>query len=194
MHSQQILKKTLQSVATKKVAGTFFRAVDYDALTSRLPPNALWSGGPRQKGQRYTPSGGPGCLYLSETMETAIAEARGLFSTVANVSASQAIVVLSIQVQLDCVLDITVEETQLRLGTTLKELTASWEVKMLDNLTVPTHVLAEAAFESGLFQGIRFPSAQVEKQANLMIWTGLVTQPSFVEIFDRNSKLWRRIP
>lgn len=191
MHPLETLIEILPTISPQSVSRTYFRAVDYDALRSKDPPNALWSGGPKEKGQRFTPPGGPDCLYVSETMPTAITEMRGLFSTVAPLLP---FVVISIQVRLDRVLDITNPETQLRLGTSLTELTASWELQMSDNLPVPTHTLAEAAFSTGRFQAIRFASAQVEGEANLMIWTGLVSGSNFVEVYDRDSTLWRQIP
>ncbi len=194
MHSPQILSDVLQSLPIQPITGTVFRAVNFDALMSRNPPNALWSGGAREKGQRYTPPGGPDCLYVSETEQTALSEARGLFSTITNESTLSPLVALPIQVSLENVLDLTQQNTQQLLGTDLTELTSSWQMQMLNSDVVPTHVLAEAAFATHHFQAIRFPSAQVVGQVNLVIWTGLLKEPSFVEILDRNSKLWRRIP
>jgi RES domain-containing protein len=98
MHPLETLIEILPTISPQSVSRTYFRAVDYDALNRNNPPNALWAGGPREEGQRFTPPGGPDCLYMSETRTTAITEMTGLFSTI---EASPPIVVISIQVQLD---------------------------------------------------------------------------------------------
>jgi len=173
-----------------------FRCVELSALigdgSREIQP--LYDLGPRKSGQRYTSVGGPRALYVSEYHATSYIEATGMFTSVAAIAQQHAPseVTLQFRVRLDALLDITVDATQKALNTTDTELKRSWEWQMAMGQPVPTQILGDVAFSSGRFQAIRFPSARITGEINLVIWTERVVAPSFVECTDPNYP--QRIP
>lgn len=173
-----------------------FRCVDLVALLGdgTRPITPLYDLGPRGSGQRYTPIGGQLALYVAEHPYTSYVEATGMFSSVAALAQQHAPaeVTLQFNVSLESVLDLTLAANQLLLETTTIELTRSWEWQMAMGQPVPTQILGEVAFNTGRFQAIRFPSAKITGEPNLVIWTERVTAPSFIESTDPNYP--QRIP
>ncbi len=173
-----------------------FRCVELAALIGdgTRPVQPLYDLGPRQSGQRYTPIGGARALYVAEHFSTSYIETTGMFSSVAAIAQqpAPAEVTLQLRVALDSILDITIAANQAILSTNDIELKRSWEWQMAMGLPVPTQILGEVAFSSGKFQALRFPSAKVNGESNLVIWTERVVAPSFVECTDPNYP--QRIP
>lgn len=173
-----------------------FRCVELAALigdgSRKIQP--LYDLGPRQSGQRYTSVGGPRALYVSEHHGTSYVEATGMFTSVAAIAQqpAPAEVTLQFRVRLEAVLDITVDANQKLLNTNDIELKRSWEWQMAMGQPVPTQILGDVAFNSGKFQAIRFPSARLTGDINLVIWTDRVVSPSFMECTDPNYP--QRIP
>jgi RES domain-containing protein len=191
------LKKALDGISpTPYSERNVFRCVELSALIAdgsrKIQP--LYDLGPRQSGQRYTPVGGPRCLYVSEHHGTSYIEATGMFTSLAAVAQQHAPaeVTLSFRVSLAAVLDVTEDTVQKALRTTEIELKRSWEWQVAMGQPVPTQILGQVAFDSTKYQAIRFPSARLTGEVNLVIWTERVTAPSFVECTDPN--YYQRIP
>ncbi len=173
-----------------------FRCVELAALIGdgSRPIQPLYDLGPRQSGQRYTPIGGARALYVAEHFCTSYIETTGMFSSVAAIAQqpAPAEVTLQFRVALEAILDITIAANQAILSTNDIELKRSWEWQMAMGQRVPTQILGEAALNCGKFQALRFSSAKVTGEANLVIWTERVVAPSFVECTDLNYP--QRIP
>jgi RES domain-containing protein len=101
----------------------------------------------RAEGQRYTPKGGPNALYAAEDLVTAHAEYHRVERIVLaadptyRVSANPT-VELTIQVNLERVLNIVDPVIQAALATTVAELTGPWRKQMIKKLFCPTQVLS----------------------------------------------------
>jgi RES domain-containing protein len=118
-------------------------------------------------GARFTPVGGPDMLYLAEDPLTAFVEyhqqALATIHThddpfIARFAASGTVVPQAV-LTAGRVLDLTRREVRSALGTDLVELAGPWRAPAGAPLP-PTQVLGQEAFNSGLFEAIRYPSAR----------------------------------
>lgn len=155
--------------------------------------------GPGKKGQRFTPRNGPNALYVSEDLITAQAEyfrvARAVLTTDPSFQLkADPAVQLTIQVNVEQVLDLTDLTIQQAMGTTTAELTGPWSKQMIKGLVCPTQILATAVYASARFQAMRYTSARSLEHANLIIWEERLQLPSFVEVQDKSGTLSARIP
>lgn len=199
MHSAADLPGIIAGLPTLKYKQTCYRLVDFAVLTGYDPMMPLFTLGPGTKGQRYTPKGGPKALYVAEDIVTAEAEYHRVERAVLATDASYKLhsnptVQLTIQVNLEQVLDIATPDVQAALGTTIDELTGPWRKQMIKKLHCPTHILAEAVYANGKIQAVRYPSARGSDFANLIIWEERVHLPSFVSVKDSTGTLSARIP
>ncbi|MBZ0186368.1 MAG: RES domain-containing protein [Candidatus Obscuribacterales bacterium] len=190
------LAAILAESAVQAYTRNVFRCVELNALLSYIPPQPLFDLGARITGQRFTPLGGSRALYVAEHPAMAYFETSQMFASVAVIAQQQAppTVILNLTVHIESVLDLTVHETQVSLGTTIAELTANWQWQLAIGAVPPTHVLAELAFNSGRFQALRYPSALQSQQSNLIIWTERLTNPSFVQVIDPSGRFAHRVP
>jgi len=103
-------------------------------------------------------------------------------------------VIIAITVDIEHVLDLTVQATRDALGTDETELTRPWFEQMIAGNPVPTHILAHAAHSLDRFQAIKFPSALRAGTVNLMVWPKKLSHPYFIEVHDPSHRLYQRIP
>lgn len=190
------LPGALAAIAAQAYTRNVFRCVELNALLSFIPPQPLFDLGARNSGQRFTAIGGPRALYVAEHPATAYFETSQMFSSVAAIAQQQAppTVILNLAVHLETVLDLTVNTTRVSLGTTVAELTGNWQWQLAIGATPPTHHLAEAAFNSGNFQAMRYPSALEPERSNLIIWTERLTNPSIVQVIDPSGRFADHLP
>jgi RES domain-containing protein len=196
MHAKAKLRKVLESIENPPISGWFYRAVKHSALYSNDPPNPLYSLGPGKTGQRFTPLGGPPALYVADKAYTAFAEGTHAItsSLTGLIAPAEPQVLFAIDVRLEHVLDLTEEKILIALGTSRGELQGPWEDQREAGLDVPTHDLAEAAYQSGRFHSMKFDSLQNPGNKNLIIWTERIEEPYYVEVYDPSKKLAARIP
>jgi RES domain-containing protein len=180
--------------------GVLYRIASLNALHGfhqRLPafPDLpiLHGYGSPQYGARYTPVGGPRCIYLGEDPETALQEAI-LSGEPVDPGRFPPKVVCAVTGELTSVLDVTQKEIQASLGTTREELTAGWRMLQRLGQRVPTQLLGAAVFETGRYQAIRFPSARAQGKACYVVFNDRVIPPSYLEIYDPERRLLDRIP
>src|SRR5439155_11081298 len=107
---------------------------------------------------------GPPALYVAKNQGTALVEStHGITSGLHGrglIKPSAPIVIYAIKAQLDRVLDLTDESVVEALGTSAAELKGPWAQQMKNGDPVPTHILAEAAYASHRFQGIKYRSVE----------------------------------
>ncbi len=196
MHLRNKLVVALNKIPAQRVTGLFYRSMLETAVHSLLPPQPLYSLGPRQTGQRFTPKNGPACLYISKQFDVSFIETHGTTMAVAKCGYNftpQPTVIIAISVDVE-VLDLTLPENRKALGTSTAELVGSWFEQMISGQPVPTHILARVAYSSNRFQAIQFYSAQRPGAINLMVWTKKLKEPYFIEVQDQSHKLYQRIP
>lgn len=198
MHPPDDLAVVLATLPAIPTNGTYHRSVANASLYRKgRKPKLLFSLGAGMNGQRFTPKGGPPCLYVSAQPVTTLSEVSGIASSLvlAGVAIPQPTTAFSMNVNLHRgILDLTDAAILDALGTNLAELDGPWEEQMKNGDPVPTQILAKAVYESKRFQGLRFFSHEAPGQVNVMIWTESIKAPSVVEVIDGSGKLADRIP
>jgi RES domain-containing protein len=198
MHSPDILAAVLSTIPAVPINGTYHRSVANASLyQGRRKPKYLYALGSGREGARYTPKGGPPCLYVSAEPITTLSEAAGIASSLvlAGIAIPQPMSAFSMKVDLhQGLLDLTDASVLTQLGTDLGELDGPWEQQALNGEPVPTQILSIAAHASSRFQGIRFYSHEDPGKINIVIWTETVKAPSAVAIVDSSDTVTERIP
>lgn len=176
MHSLDEVTKALSTISRVEVYGPWARVLALHHLegpppgaAAGSPPQPLWGGGAAMTGARFTPKGTFSSLYLASNPITALAEVGAVFEVGDQFIYHDHVPygVFCVQGLLTDVLDLTDPVVQARLGATDQELRGPWRraqaraMKSGGPLPV-TQQLGEAAYRSGLFGGIRFPSAKIE--------------------------------
>jgi len=207
VHDDATLKSVLPSLGPgQNLAGYLWRATNLEKLfgfhaTTPYLPQPLYSpGGPMQRGQRFTPPGGPRSLYMGEDMLTAYAESNRIaaaFLTQAHqlLPPKPPTVLFLAEFELKNVLDATLPAVQNVLGTSDAELKQPWRRLKRRRQPVPTWRLGQAVFNSGLFDGMRYPSANRQDGVCIVVFVGRLKKPaSFVRVYDPDKNLKQRLP
>ncbi|MBP9093444.1 RES family NAD+ phosphorylase [bacterium] len=198
METPDILATVLLTLPAVPINSTYHRSVANASLyQGRRRPKYLYALGPGREGARFTPKGGPPCLYVSAEPVTTLSEATGIASALvlAGLAIPQPMSSFSMTVYLHRgLLDLTDTEVLAKLGTDLTELDGPWEQQVINGDPVPTQILATAAYASKRFQVIRFYSHEDPGKVNIVIWTEMVKSPSAVVVIDGTSTINERIP
>lgn len=204
MLSDAALSALLLTLPRRRFQGALYRVVTLEALYGfhHNPPypavRPLYNLGAPVAGARYTPLGGPPSLYLAEDPDTATAEVNPVYARLRQQNPPIAVVIppcvlFSVQAALYEVLDLTDPAIQSALQTDTQELTGAWRVAVPSPLP-PTQRLGKLAFESGVIQALRYPSAQLPACACYVVFTERLTGAAFIEVFDPDGNLRERLP
>jgi RES domain-containing protein len=198
------LSAILSQLPTVRFTGTLYRAIDYEALhgfQSPAPyqPNPFYCHGAPTKGARYTPKGGMPSLYLAEHYTTAYEEANQVYLNVQAINpravpGSPPTVILSARAEITTVFDLANPLIQQALATNLAELTAPWRLFQRAGGVAPTQILSQAVFDGQYAQAIRYPSAVVPNRCCFVLFCGLISPPSLIEVYDPNGNLVCKLP
>jgi len=154
------------------------RYVDSDAFDTGNR-NCFYDLGPHQEGKRYTPKGGARGIYIAEGVPTALGEAtqKGLAALKPDRIATR--LQMDMSVELKSVLNLGDARIRRRLQTSIEELKSPWKGGLLPPYSwSDTWLLGEAVFESERFDGIRFPSAKVNRHYCVLILTERMSKSS----------------
>jgi hypothetical protein len=161
------------------IAGVLHRGIYDKHLRSKSPPDALYFVG-SNAGRRYTPPGGPAGFYLSFDPATPLAELRAVTYDQSGMpqpsGKNPPVVVLSYDVSARRILDVTNDDVRRALGLSLAQLRSDWESLQAHFLSgagamPPTQLLALAAHELKIVQGIKYRSVRDRKRGvNVVIF------------------------
>lgn len=199
------LTSVVARLTATSFSGTLYRAIHLEALYGfhRIPPypepRPLYSLGAPRSGARFTPIDGPASLYLAEDPETAYAEANRVFAAVRAADPKIHIpapptVLVSATVVVETVLDLTDGRIRSALKSSDLELQMPWRTPTTTRRRAATQRLGLAAYRSGRFAAIRYPSVQLPGHSCFVIFPDRLTNVSFVEVFDPDGNLRERIP
>ena len=184
----------------------FYRCVEQGklyglALPAPFPnPIPLYSQNSSLRGARFTPQGGPNTLYMAEDVMTAYLEVDRAYKKVEGLEPlvvprlAPPVILFSLKVELDQVLDISDAGIQAALQTNPAELTATWRLRQSRHLPIPTQTLGQLVFDSGRFQALRYASARAANGYCLAVFPERVVSPALVEIFDPYGELIGTLP
>ncbi|HEX6040324.1 RES family NAD+ phosphorylase [Longimicrobium sp.] len=194
----------LAGVRRLTVQGTLYRAM-YAAylLPPVTDPRPLFFNG-SLAGRRYTPRKGPAGLYLSFDPSTPPAELRAVvFDHGLPVATAEQdpIVLVSVRTVVHRVLDLTDAATRAALELTRADLRADWErgqdAYLAGRGPMPaTQLLALTAHLSGLFAGIKYPSARTDFGVNLVVFPDRLDadRGDHLEVVDSGARYAQHLP
>jgi RES domain-containing protein len=190
------LEAALATIPSVTVAGPFFRTVAFKYLqrAGRTSPNIL-SGVPgRERGGRYNPAGGARTTYIAESPETALSEGvRPFLGSGVAPALTSPLVMLTIQGQLQRVLDLLNPRVQARVGTNPAELVAPYLLEALRGETA-TQRLGRLTYLSERFEAIRGPSVQRAEGHTIAVFSERVAAPSKLQVYDPDGILTEQLP
>lgn len=160
--------------------------VAYRLIPAQFAGTALSSIGSFRRGGRYNPKEAFEALYLADTPLTALQEINLVKVTDAAILSAKSSprLLLSVEVTLSAVLDMTTMPVQDALNTNLQELTGSWLVMNAVGRTAPTQALGAAVYNHGNIEALRTPSAQDPRATNLVIFPNRLRPGSRVRVYD----------
>jgi RES domain-containing protein len=186
------LPAVLQHTPPVAVHGPWWRSIAFHYLLSN-PSEPLWSAGSKIEGARFTPKGSFDSLYLSWHPITTLAEVNGLVMLPSGPVPQQTppLTLFVIQGIVTRVLDLTNPSILDALGTSEQEVAGPW-VKMAKP---PTQILAQAAYESGIFAAVQYHSAKAGGEKNLVVFPDRFKAPApdFLEVYDSFGDLRQRL-
>ncbi len=206
MREADELAAALSQLPTRTYCRVLFRAVlqaklyGYDRPTPYPNIIPLYSRGSVDHGGRYTPRGSMETLYMAEDPTTAYMEVDRAYKKAEGLNrdavppTAPPIILFQCSVYIEAILDLTLPEVQAALGTNEEELTRPWRLLQKRGGMPPTQTLGRLAFDSGRFQSIRAPSGRSRGGVCLAVFTGRITAPSFVEVYDPYGQLSARLP
>ncbi len=160
--------------------------IAYRLIPAQFAGTALSSIGSFKRGGRYNPREAFEALYLADTPVTALQEINMVKVTDAAILSAKSSprLLLSVEVTLSAVLDVTTTQMQNALDTNLQELTGSWLVMNANGQTAPTQAMGAAAYIYGSLEALRVPSAQDPRATNLVIFPDRLQPGSQVRVYD----------
>ena len=165
------LNTAIATIEGAPYTGVLTRFVDSDAFEVGSK-NCFYDRGPSEDGKRYTPKGGARGIYLAEGIKAAFGEATQQGLAALNPDRVATRIQMDMKVRLESVLNLGDARVRRRLGTTVEELKFPWKGGLIEPYTWPaTWILGQAVFESERFDGIRFPSAKVNRHYCVLILT-----------------------
>jgi hypothetical protein len=200
----QAVMDRLGHVRRKTIRGTVHRAMYAKYLLSPgADPQPLYYKG-SLSGRRFTPRMGPAGLYLSFDPSTPQAELRAvIFEGGVPVSTSDhdPIITVAVRCAIHRILDVTDSDTRNLLDLTRADLRSDWERRQDEYLAgrapMPaTQLLALTAHASGLFAGIKYPSARTDFGVNLVVFPDRLrgSAGDFLEVVDSGNRFSQRLP
>jgi RES domain-containing protein len=185
MHDDATLTTALQRIAPSEFHGYTYRIIDDEFRSDPL------SGiGSVIKGGRYNAPRMFEALYSSDSRITALHEIDALFGDV-DVPHSPELM-LTLDVRLSRVLDLTDSALRDALGATHDELIAPYLQDQLLSGEAPTQRFGRLAFGSNNFSALRVPSAARPTAKNLVIFPARFASNEQVRLFDERGR-WRQI-
>ncbi|MFY9781573.1 MAG: RES family NAD+ phosphorylase [Candidatus Baltobacteraceae bacterium] len=185
MHDDATLTAALERIAPSAFSGYTYRIIDDEFRTDPL------SGiGSVIRGGRYNAPRRFEALYSSDSRITALYEIAALFGDV-DVPHSPELM-LTLEVRLSRVLDLTDNALRDALGATEDELVAPYLQDQLLSGEAPTQRLGRLAFDSNQFSALRVPSAARPAATNFVIFPARFASNEQVRLYDERGR-WRQI-
>jgi RES domain-containing protein len=183
-------------VAVQELTGHPRQGVAFRLILARYAATALSSIGSLRAGGRYNMRGEFEALYLTSSPVTALREVEALVETDAGLQGVKGPprILLSIEYDLQAVVDLTESAVQHALATSLAELCAPWRSLNAAGLLAPTQTLGSVVHELGGLEALRVPSARDPSTDNLIIFPDRLRSPSTVRVFDDSGLIDARLP
>ncbi|MFO1352793.1 MAG: RES family NAD+ phosphorylase [Gammaproteobacteria bacterium] len=185
------LAAKIASLSTLPFTGTVYRLIHV-----KYAETALSSIGSYRLGGRYNLANTFEALYLADSPITALQEVEMLFRQDEKLFPVKGAprILLSVEVTLSAVLDLTDVKIQKALGTNPQELTGSWIAVNAAGHAAPTQMLGQACFRHEAIEGLKVPSARDHKAFNLAVFPENLKVASDLRVFDHEGLGVARLP
>ena len=189
-----LLGKALEQTLSN-IAPTPWTGVAYRLIPAQFAGTALSSIGSLKRGGRYNPKGVFEALYLADTPLTALQEINLIKVTDEAILSAKSSprLLLSVEVTLSSVVDLTTQRTQDILNTNLQELTGSWLAMNAAGHLASTQALGATVYDLKTVEALRVPSAQDPQATNLVIFPDRLRQGSQVRVYDDSGLIDARL-
>lgn len=180
------LEAVFKSLATTPLRGTFFRSIDARYLLAS-PLSAL---GSLLFGGRYNHVGWFEALYLADTPHTALFEVEHIYKDSDGKVAGRRMApraLLSIDADLQHVIDLRQPEVQAALEIAESDLLAPWKLAQARGEYPLTHLLGAAARAAGI-EGIIAPSARSSEGFALVVFPDRLRSGSVVTLYNGDDR------
>jgi RES domain-containing protein len=188
-HALSTLKKVLPAAPVASFAVKLLRMVPLNNLVTVIPHQWLYISG---KKYRFNLAGAR-CIYFSETLAVAKMEYDSYWQGLPG--AHQPIVIISADVKIARVLDLTNDTVLKALKVDRKDLFGGWR---LANAPTVTQLIGTAVLETGRFSAIRYPSNAAEKLGkegvNFAIFQDHIVTPDYVRVLGSTDKILEEWP
>jgi len=194
MLDEQHLRRVIANINPISLSGTAYRDIALRYLIKKIEnlntidsSKALSAIGSFKRGGRYNLEKVFEVLYLSNNPVNALLEVEALRETAIGLQgvAKPPHLLLSVQYELENVIDLTHSATHQILGTSLVELKAAWKNPNNDGINAPTQILGKVLYELKNIEAIKVPSAYVDGAYNLNIFPDRLMDESFVQVYDQ---------
>jgi RES domain-containing protein len=179
--SRSRLERILASLAGSAQRGTFFRSIDFRWLLQGTPLSAV---GSRLHGGRYNANGTFEAFYLADSQASALYETEAIFNVggvVVGVRQPPR-VMLSLDYDLQCLVDLRERAVLDSLGVTVGDLQQPWKMAQAESRPVLTQRIGAAARAADI-EGLLVPSARVRAAANLVVFPDRLRAGSRIELY-----------
>ena len=172
------------------------RGLAFRLILARYAATALSSIGSLRAGGRYNMRGEFEALYLASSPVTALREVEALVATAEGLRGVKGPprILLSIDYELQAVVDLTEPKAQQLLDSSLAELSAPWRALNAAGTTAPTQLLGSVVHELSVIEALRVPSARDPATDNVVIFPDRLRSTSTVRVFDDSGLIDARLP
>ena len=191
MLPRDALVAAVQELPADPLQGLAFRLI-----LARYAATALSSIGSLRAGGRYNMRGEFEALYLASSPVTALREVEALVATTEGLRGVKGPprILLSIDYELEAVVDLTQPTAQQLLGSSLAELSAPWRTLNAAGTIAPTQLLGSVVHELAVIEALRVPSARDPSTDNVVIFPDRLRSTSTVRVFDDSGLIDARLP
>jgi RES domain-containing protein len=173
--SQAAFARSFREIPGDELRGFFFRGIPLKYVAT--PLSAL---GSKISGGRYNAAGAFEVYYLAPNPEVALRETRAI-DTGGAPKRIAPLTLFSVDVELQCVVDLTKEETLRALDVKAAQLVVDWRGVLLNGQTPVTHEIGAAARAAGV-EALAYPSVRAPGAANLAVIVDLLRRGSRLRI------------
>jgi RES domain-containing protein len=172
------------------------RGLAFRLILARYAATALSSIGSVRAGGRYNMRGEFEALYLASSPVTALREVEALVETAEGLRGVKGPprILLSVEYDLQAVVDLTEPAIQDVLDTNLAELCAPWRALNAAGLSAPTQLLGSVVHELSAIEALRVPSARDPSTDNLVVLPNRLHSSSTLRVFDDSGLIDARLP
>lgn len=170
--------------------------VAYRIIHAKYAGSALSSIGSLKFGGRYNPPQAFEALYLASNPVTALQEVNAVVQTETGLLGIKGPprILLSVDYQLQAILDICHPENQSVLETNLSELIAAWRPLNAEEIVASTQILGSAAYNLQSIEALKVPSARDLNTYSLVVFVNRLSDNSSLRVYDDSGIIDAQLP